>query len=96
MSGARRSERGMRPAGGNGRSPRQLKVVSTSEVDKIQDLDSFPDGLVVKKNVRVVSLSVHVEVFSPEAVPSGGAPVEEGPKSSNDVPPREMVGGYTD
>ena len=42
----------MRPARGNGRSPTNLKVVSTSEVGK---MDSFPDGLVVKKNGRAVS-----------------------------------------
>ena len=35
-------------------------MVSTSEVGK---MDSFPDGLVVKKNARVVSLSVGAEVF---------------------------------
>ena len=57
-------------------------------------MDSFPDGLVVKKNARVVSLSVGAEVFSPEAVPSGGAPTEKGPeKYRNYVPPREMPGG---
>ena len=50
VSGARRSERGMRPAGGNGRSPRKLKVVYTSEVEKMDSLDSLADGLVVKKN----------------------------------------------
>ena len=65
MSGARRSGRGMRPAGGNGRSPRKLKVVSTSEVGKMDSLDSFPDGLVVGQNARAVSLSVDAEVFPP-------------------------------
>ena len=44
VSGARRSGRGMRPAGWNSRSQRKLSVVSTSEVGK---MDSFPDGLVV-------------------------------------------------
>ena len=58
VSRARRSGRGMRPAGWNSRSPRKLSVVSTSEVGK---MDSFPDGLVVKKNARVVSLSGDAE-----------------------------------
>ena len=46
-------------------------MVSTSEVGK---MDSFPDGLVVKKNDRVLSLSGDAEEFSPDAVSSGGAP----------------------
>ena len=71
VSGARQSGRGMRPAGRNSRSPRKLSVVSTSEVGK---MDSFPDGLVVKQNVRVVSLLCDAEEFSPEAVSSGGFP----------------------
>ena len=52
----------MRPVGGNGRSPRKLKVVSTSEVEKMDSLDSLQDGLVVKKNARAVTLSVDAEV----------------------------------
>ena len=59
-------------------------MVSTSEVGK---MDSFPDGLVVKKNARVVSLSVGAEVFSPEAVPSGGAPTGEGQKNTGTMHP---------
>ena len=43
----------MRPAGGNSGSPRKLNVVSTSEIGKI---DSFSDGLVVRKNARAVPL----------------------------------------
>ena len=43
-------------------------MVSMSEVGK---MDSFPDGLVVKKNARVVSLSGDAEEFFPEAVSSG-------------------------
>ena len=31
--------------------------------------------------------------FFPQAVPSGGTPIEEGPESCNDVPPREIAGG---
>ena len=90
VSGARRFGRGMRPARGNSRSSRKLNVVSTSEVEK---MDSFPDGLVVERNAGTMSLSADAEVFSPEAVPSGGAPIEEGPESNrNYVPPREMTG----
>ena len=59
-------------------------MVSTSEVGK---MDSFPDGLVVKKNARGVSLSVGAEVFSPEAVPSGGAPTGEGQKNTGTMHP---------
>ena len=44
-------------------------MVSTSEVGK---MDSFPDGLVVKKNARVVSLSVAAEVFPPRLCPREG------------------------
>ena len=65
-------------------------MVSTSEVGK---MDSFPDGLVVKKNARVVSLSGDAEEFSPEAVSSGGAPVGKGLESYRDyVPPRDVTG----
>ena len=44
-------------------------------------MDSFPDRLVVKKNARVVSLSIGADVFSPEVVPSGGAPTGNRPES---------------
>ena len=97
VSGARRSGRGMRPAGGNSRSPKKLNVMYTSEVENMDSLDSFPEGLVVKRNARAVSLSDDVEVFPPEAVPSGGPPIEEGPESyRNHGPPLEMAGGYAD
>ena len=92
MSGARRSGRGMRPAGGNSRSPRKSNVVSTSEVGK---MDSFPDGLVVKKNARVVSLSVGAEVFSPEAVPRERPLLGRGQKVTGTVYPLGG-GGYSD
>ena len=59
----------MQPAGWNSRSPKKLSVVSTSEVGK---MDSFPDGLVVQRNARVVPLSGDAEIFSPEVVSSGG------------------------
>ena len=70
-------------------------MVSASKIGK---MDSFPDGLVEKKNARVVFLSVGVEVFSPESVPSGeSVPYWGGAESyRNDVPPREMPGGYLD
>ena len=87
----------MRPAGGNSRSPKKLNVISTGKVEMMDSLDSFPDGLVVKRNARVVSLSADAEVFSPEVVPSGGAPIEEVPKSNRTHGhPQEMAGGYSD
>ena len=67
MSGARRSGRGMQPAGGI--------------------------RLVVERNAGAVSLSADAEVFSPEAVPSGGAPIGEGPDCYGaHGHPRGMVG----
>ena len=84
----------MRPAGGNSRSPKKLNVISSGEVEMMDSLDNCPDGLVVKRNARVVSLSADAEVFSPKAVPSGGAPNEEGPESYRTHGlPREMAGG---
>ena len=48
----------------------------------------------MERNTGTVSLSTDAEVFSLEAVPSGGAPIEEGPESyRNYVPPREMAEG---
>ena len=79
VSGARRSGRGNAACGGNNQSPRKSNVISTGEVEMMDSLDKFSDGLVVKRNDRVVPLSAEAEVFSPEAVPSGGAPFEEGP-----------------
>ena len=40
VSGAGRSGRGVWPAGRNSRSSRKLNVVSTSEVEKMDSLDS--------------------------------------------------------
>ena len=40
-------------------------MVSTSEVEKMDSLDSFADILVVKKNAMAVPLSADAEVFSP-------------------------------
>ena len=91
VSGARQSGRGMRPARGNCRSPRKLNVVSASEIGK---MDNFSDGLVVRRNSRVVPLSVGAEVFFPGSVPSGRAPIEEGSDDyRNYVHPRELPEG---
>ena len=93
MSGARRSGRGMRPARGNKLCCKKLNVMSMSDVEMMDNLDNFPDGLVVKRNAGAVSRSADAEVFSPEAVPSGGAPIEEGPESDRTYGhPREMAG----
>ena len=56
-------------------------------------MDSFPDGLVVKRNVRVVPLSGNEEISHPDGMSSGGAPEGEGPESYRDyVPPRDVTG----
>ena len=69
----------MRPAGGNNRSPKKLNVISTGEVEMMD---------------RAVPLSAEAEMFSPEAMPSGGAPFEEGLESlRTHGHPREMAGG---
>ena len=66
LSGAWRPRRGMRPAGWNNRSPKKLSgdyvatdngVVTDGKTSEVGKMDSFPDGLVVKKNARVVPLS---------------------------------------
>ena len=81
------------PAGGNSRSPRKSNVISTGEVEMMDSLGTFSDGLVVKKNDKAIPLSAEAEVFSPEAVPSGGAPFAEGPESDRTPGhPREMTG----
>ena len=96
VSGARRSGRGMRPAGGNSRSPKKLNVIYTGEVEMMDSLDKFSDGLVVKRNDRAVA-EAEAEVFSPDAVPSGGASFEERPESyRTHGHPRQMAGGYLD
>ena len=71
VSGARRSGRGVRPAGGNSQSPRKLNVISTGEVEMMDSLDNFSDGLVVKRNDRAVPL----EVFSPRGCALGRGPL---------------------
>ena len=61
VSGARRSGRGIRPAGWNSRSPNKLScdyvviensMVFEGKTSEVGKLDSFSDGLVVKRNVR--------------------------------------------
>ena len=63
VSGAWRPRRGMRPAGWNSRSPKKLSgdyvatdnsVVPDGKTSEVGKMDSFPDGLVVKRNARVV------------------------------------------
>ena len=53
-------------------------------------MDSFPDGLVVKRNARVVPLSGDEGMSHCEGMSSGGAPERNGPESYRHyVPPRE-------
>ena len=56
----------MQPAGWNSRSPKKLSgdyvatdngVVPDGKTSEVGKMDSFPDGLVVKRNARVVPLS---------------------------------------
>ena len=63
VSGARRPGRGMRPTGWNSRSPKKLSgdyavtdngMVSDGKTSVVGKMDSFSDGLVVKRNVRDV------------------------------------------
>ena len=60
VSGARRSGRGMRPAGWNSRSPKNLysnyvvtenSMVSEGKTSASEKLDSFSDELVVKRKI---------------------------------------------
>ena len=91
VSRARKTGRGMRPAGGNRRSPQKVNVVPR---DVIGRMVVVSDGPVVKENARVVPLSVEAEEFSLRAVPSRWVPIGEGPDSrGNCVPPREMLRG---
>ena len=69
-------------------------MISTGEVEMINSLDNFSDGLVVERNDGVVPLSAEAEVFSPEAGPSGGAPFEEGPESDRTPGHRGTLYGF--
>ena len=42
----------MRPAGGNSQSPKKLNVIYAGEVEMMDSLDNFSDGLVVKRKNR--------------------------------------------
>ena len=79
VSGARRSMRGMRPAGWNRRSKKlsgdyvatDNGVVPDGKTSEVGKMDSFPDGLVVKRNARVVPLSGDEGMSHPEGMSSG-------------------------
>ena len=98
VSGARRPGRGMRPAGWNNRSPKKLSgdhvasdngVVSDGKMSEVGKMDSFPDGLVVKRNARDVPLSGGEGNSHPEGTSSWGAAEKDEPESyRNYVPPR--------
>ena len=62
----------------------------TSEVGK---MDSFLDGLVVKRDSRVVPSSGYEGMSHPEGMSSGGAPERNEPESYRDyVPSRDVTG----
>ena len=91
VSGARKHGRGMRPAGGDRRSPQKVK---DGQTDVRENIIFVSDGQVVRENTRVVPLSVEAEEFSLMTVPKTRVPTEEGSDSSgNCVPSREMHGG---
>ena len=102
VSGARRSGRGMRPAGWNSRFPKKLScdyvvtensMVSEGKTSEVGKLDSFSDELVVKRNVGDAPLPGDDVNSHPQYVPSLGAAEknrQEGYKNS--VPPREVTG----
>ena len=65
VSGARRPRMGMRPAGWNSRSPKKVSgdyvatdngVVPDGKTSEVGKMDSFPDGLAVKRNASVVPI----------------------------------------
>ena len=70
----------MRSAGWNSRSPKKLSgdsvatdngVVPDGKTSEVGKMDSFPNGLVVKKNARVVPLSGDEGMSHPEGMSSG-------------------------
>ena len=74
----------MRPAGWNSRFPKKFSgdyvatdngVVSDGKTSKVGKMDSFPDGLVVKRNARVVPLSGDEGMSQPEGM-SWGVPLK--------------------
>ena len=102
VSGARRPRRGMQPAGWNSRSPQKFSgdyvatdnwVVPDGKTSEVGKMDSFPDGVAVKSNARVVPLSGDEGMSHTEGMSSGGAPERNGPESYSDyVPPRDVTG----
>ena len=102
VSRARRPRRGMRPAGWNSRSPKKLSgdyvatdngVVPDGKTSEVGKMDSFLDGLVVKRDSRVVPSSGDEGMSHPEGMSSGGAPERNEPESYRDyVPPRDVTG----
>ena len=88
----------MRPAGWNSRSPKKLSgdYVATDNGGKkseVGKMDSFSDGLVVKRNARVVPLAGDEGMSNPKGMSSGGAPERNWPESYRDyVPPRDVTG----
>ena len=100
VSIAHRSGRGMWPAGWNGRSPKKLSdyivtensMVSGGKTSAVEKLDSFSDGLVVKRNVGDAPLPGDDVNSHPACVPSLGAAKnnrQEGYRNS--VPPRDVT-----
>ena len=70
----------MRPAGWNSRSPKKLSgdyvatdnsVVPDGKTSEVGKMDSFPDGLVVKRNARVVPDQVMKGCLTPRVCPRG-------------------------
>ena len=60
-------------------------------------MDSFPDGLALKRNASVVPLSGDEGMSHPEGVSSGGAPERKGPESYRDyIPPRDVTRRFLD
>ena len=80
VSGAQRPRRGMWSAGWNSRSPKKLSgdyvatdngVVPDGKTSEVGKMDSFPDGLVVKRNARVVPSSGDEGMSHPVGMSSG-------------------------
>ena len=68
-------------------------VVPDGKTSEVGKMDIFPDGLVVKRNARVVPFSGEEGMSHPEGMSSGGAPERNGPESYRDyVPPRDVTG----
>ena len=70
----------MRPAGWNSRSPKKFSgdyvatdngVVPDGKTSEVGKMDSFPDGLVVKRDSRVVPSSGDEGMSHPEGMSSG-------------------------